>query len=255
MTVHDWSPMPDKSFHDFHQTWIVDLKGRLNERVLPKGYHARVEQHVGGTIPDVLALELPDRPRPPGAADRDFGRAVAVADAPPRVMIDTVMTPRSVRRRRTIAVRQSDDERLVAVVEVVSAGNKDRPDAVAAFVGKLGTLLRSGVHVVVLDLLPPTRHTPGGLHPAVADDLRVAAADADAQPPDRPIAFLAYAARDPQIGVYINYLRVGDRIPDMPLFLTPERYVNLPLAAAYKKSFRELAEPDQFLLTAGPAAG
>jgi hypothetical protein len=40
MPVHDWSRVSAGVFHDFHNTWIVELKNALNGGVLPCGYYA-----------------------------------------------------------------------------------------------------------------------------------------------------------------------------------------------------------------------
>ena len=40
----------------------------------------------------------------------------------------------------------------------------------------------------------------------------------------------AYAAGSEKVA-YVENLAVGDRLPDMPVFLTPEVYVNAPLRA------------------------
>ena len=36
---------------------------------------------------------------------------------------------------------------------------------------------------------------------------------------------------------FIEPVAVGDRLPDMPLFLEPERFVNVPLEATYQTAF------------------
>src|SRR5438105_7894620 len=57
MPIHDWSRVDANLFHDFHQTWTISIRNALNNGLLPKGYSALVEQHAGGLVPDVLALE------------------------------------------------------------------------------------------------------------------------------------------------------------------------------------------------------
>ncbi len=43
MPMHDWSEVDVDVFHDFHQSWIVELSRALNDR-LPKGYSALLER-------------------------------------------------------------------------------------------------------------------------------------------------------------------------------------------------------------------
>ena len=57
MPVHDWTRVSAGTFHDFHQTWLVEMKRALNSGILPPGFYALAEQIAGGLGPDVLALE------------------------------------------------------------------------------------------------------------------------------------------------------------------------------------------------------
>jgi hypothetical protein len=51
-------------FHDFHQTWSIQIKMALNAGILPKGIAALVEQRSGPKESDVLALvESHGKPR------------------------------------------------------------------------------------------------------------------------------------------------------------------------------------------------
>src|SRR5271169_6757622 len=65
MPTHDWTRVDANLFHDFHQTWTIAIRNALNGGLLPRGFSALVEQHAGGVVPDVLALQRrsqPDRP-------------------------------------------------------------------------------------------------------------------------------------------------------------------------------------------------
>src|SRR5271170_4843047 len=57
MPLHDWSRVPAGLFHDFHQTWSIQIKLALNAGLLPKGLSALVEQRSGPRESDVLAIE------------------------------------------------------------------------------------------------------------------------------------------------------------------------------------------------------
>ena len=63
MPLHDWSRIPAGLFHDFHQTWSIQIKLALNAGILPKGLSALVEQRSGSRESDVLAIESLGRPR------------------------------------------------------------------------------------------------------------------------------------------------------------------------------------------------
>ena len=114
-----------------------------------------------------------------------------------------------------------------------------------AYVGQAKAALNAGVHVVHLDLLPPTRFTPVGLGGAIW-----AAVDGEDYPfaPEKPLAADALQAGR-VMELFSNPLSVGDELPDVPLFLTPDLYIELPLAAAYADAFEESAPQDRQLLT------
>lgn len=59
MPIHDWTKVIAAVFHDFHQTWLVEIKRALNDGLLPSPYYALAEQVAGEYGPDVLALEGP----------------------------------------------------------------------------------------------------------------------------------------------------------------------------------------------------
>src|SRR5438270_11430377 len=58
MAVHDWTRVSDGTFHDFHYSWVLEVKRALKCGLLPKGYYVMAEQ-VGGDLgaPDVLTLK------------------------------------------------------------------------------------------------------------------------------------------------------------------------------------------------------
>lgn len=55
-----------------------------------------------------------------------------------------------------IAVHHVSDHRVVAVIGIVSPGNKIAPGPIRTFVEKASELLRNGVHLMVIDPFPPT---------------------------------------------------------------------------------------------------
>src|SRR5579883_36818 len=140
MTVHDWTRADGGLFHAFHSAWVIHLSEGLNAGILPDGYYARPEQHVGRAVaPDVLTLRSPGR-NGNGALPGPPAGAVAVADAPPRVRTTRRLRPGASPRQRMVVVRRTGSDDVVAVIEVVSPANKDRDEHVLAFVGKVGSL-------------------------------------------------------------------------------------------------------------------
>src|SRR5262245_47551423 len=129
MPIHDWSRVEANLFHDFHQTWTINIRNALNGGLLPPGYSALVEQHAGGVEPDVLTLES-RRPRRPARA----GGAVLTAPLPRGWQVQTAEGSLA-RRANRVAIRHSLG-RVVCILEIVSPGNKSSKAALARFVDK-----------------------------------------------------------------------------------------------------------------------
>ena len=239
MPVHDWKRVDPGIFHDFHTVWIGHLRSVLNSGLLPQGYYALAEQHAGRSIADVLTLHASPvdegpLPLPPATG------GIAVADAPPRVRRRQTVEQAALIRRRTLAVRHVSGHRLVALLEIVSPANKDRAAHVEDFAGKAVSALELGVHLLVVDLFPPGRHDPYGMHGSIRQRLEQSDEPYDL-PADEPLTLASYAA-GPQVDVYLEHVAVGAALPDMPLFLRPDRYINVPLEATYQAAYQGVPE-------------
>jgi hypothetical protein len=139
------------------------------------------------------------------------------------------------RLRKTITVRR--DDQLVALIELVSPGNKSGRHGIQAFVRKVVGAIERGVHVLVVDLFPPGPRDPSGMHPVIWSEFRD---DPYTPPPGRPLALASYEA-GALCRAYIQPVAVGELMPDMPLFLTPGASVNGPLEATYRAAFDGIA--------------
>lgn len=234
MPVHDWTPVKAGIFHDFHVTWVPEIKKALNGGLLPEGYYALAEQHANGSIADVLTLHasLASRePLPPLPATG----GTAVAEAPPKVRRKQVVEPAALARRRSLAIRHVSGHRLVALVEIVSPANKDRPRHVKEFADKAVSALHVGVHLLIVDLFPPGPHDPHGMYGAILEEMSDLERPED-PPPGQPLTLASYAA-GPQVDVYFEHLAAGAALPEMPLFLHADRYINVPLEPTYQAAY------------------
>lgn len=239
MPVHDWTRVDAGTFHAFHNSWNTHLMETLNSGVLPPDYYALSEQIASRMQTDVLTLHQPPRADQP--AHSTTTGTVAVADAPPaarlRLRPDPDRRPRHSRQRRprSVVVRHVTDHRVVALIEIVSPANKDRRDHVRDLAGKIVQCLESEIHVLLIDLLPAGRYDPHGIHGAVW-------AHYDTEPhtvtPDAPLTLAAYIGRPGDPEAFVEPMAVGQALVDMPLFLTSERYVNVPLEATYCLAYR-----------------
>jgi len=119
---------------------------------------------------------------------------------------------------------------LVAAVELVSPGNKDRAEYRRAFVQKCATYLRQGVGLIVVDIVT-TRL--GNLHAELAELIGAETAGRTAEPlyagAYRPVP----RSDIEQIDVWTKALAVGGPLPELPLGLDKALTVPLDLDSAY----------------------
>jgi hypothetical protein len=257
MPIHDWTCVGAGIFHDFHHEWISTVKRALNTGLLPPDYYALAEQITGGLGPDVLTLESV-RAVPPQAASEVTARSgtkhgvgIALATAPPKVRFTAAAeTERYARKRGRITIRHASSDQVVAVLEIVSPGNKTSRHALRSFVDKAVELLDAGVHLLVIDLFPPGPRDPQGIHGAIWSEIE----GSDFQlPPEQPLTVVAYSAGE-VMQAFIEPIAAGDALPDMPLFLQPDRYVPVPLEASYQAAFDAVPKRWQEALRPSPAS-
>ena len=233
MPLHDWTRVEAGTFHGFQVTWIAAIKAQLNAGLLPSGYYADAEQVVRPREADVLVLHEPASLFAPANGTGGVAMAQTEPQARLRVSMPRVKPPDQ--RQRRVVVRHVSGDRVVALVEIVSPSNKDRPDSVLDFAEKVAASLWNGVHVLVLDVFPPGRADPFGMPGAVTE---VHGEEPPEVPPGEPLTFASYAA-GPRVNAFIEFRSVGAELPTVPLFLTADRYVDVPLGPAYDRAWAE----------------
>jgi hypothetical protein len=235
MPLHDWTRVDAGIFHDFHLAWIAELRRALNGGLLPPGYYALAEPVAGSGNPDVLALREPSPGDRNGRHDptSDSG-GTALLTAPPQTrLVARADRENYTARQRQISIRHTSGDDVVALVEIVSAGNKSSTYAWDTFCDKLLGALRQGVHLLVLDLHPPTPRDASGLHGHLWEQLT---GDPVPLPPDADRTLAAYTAGAVKMA-FVEPTAVGQPLRAMPLYLTPEGYVEVPLEATYLAAY------------------
>jgi hypothetical protein len=236
MPIHDWTRVTAGTFHDFHQTWLVEIKRALNAGRLPPGFYALAEQVTFG-----LGTNLP---APEGLAAweaeaeilRSHGlhAAVGVAERPPAVRLHFKSeVDQYARKASAIAIRHSSNHRVVAIIEIVSPGNKSSRHALSKFISKAVEFLEAGVHLLVIDLLPPGTFDPRGLHAAIWEEYT---GEPFTPPTGQPLTLAAYIGGG-AFEAYVEPTAVGSLLIDMPLFLDPDTYVPTPLQLTYQSAW------------------
>lgn len=238
MPIHDWTRVTAGTFHAFHLAWIAEFQRALNGGVLPEGYYALAEQVSGPAIPDVLALHGGGVDAPINSNPWEDGPGAALAEAPPKVSLTVEGSEASLlaARRRRIAIRHATGDRIVAFIEIVSPGNLESRAASDAFLDKAAEALRQGVHLLLIELVPPTRVVPHGVCGMVFD---WAIGTPYKAPPARLLTLAAFASGE-AIKAYVEPTSVGQQLVAMPLFLDPAHYVEVPLEETYMAAYEAL---------------
>lgn len=202
MPIHDWTRVRSGTFHHFRFQWNVAITDRFNGGLLPQGYFAMLER--GDQLPDT-----------------DFDNSSE--------------QERYARKANRIAIHHGEGN-VVAVLEIVSPGKKDSRAAIRTFAEKVTDLLREGVNVLIVDLFPPGPHDSQGIHTFIWDEVPGYPFEL---PPGKPLTLASYQAEQTKTA-YVEPVAVGDRLPEMPLFLIDEWYVNVPLEETYQTTWNVL---------------
>jgi hypothetical protein len=250
MPIHDWTRVDPGIFHAFHHDWITEISRALNRSLLPAEYYALPEQLAGGLGPDVLTLRRSGNNGSSPTLEPPAG-GIVLAAAPPRVRIRMRSDANQyAAKAKAIAIRHVSNHQVVAMVEIVSPGNKNNQNGLNAFVRKAHEALAAGIHLLLVDLFPPSVRDPQGIHRAVwGDDC----GPDYALPEDKPFTCVSYVGGS-GAEAFVELVAVGDTLPDMPLFLTPEVYVSVPLEATYLSAWDGMPAYWREVLTAAPEA-
>ena len=163
---------------------------------------------------------------------------MAVATAPPSARVIARLERINYAKRADRIVIRHGRGKVVAIIELVSPGNKESRHALRTFVEKAADILTQGIHLLIVDLFPPTPRDPLGLHKAVWDEFADEPFDFL---PDRPFTVASYVGGDIPTA-YVESVGVGDPLPSMPVFLTAGTYVPCPLEATYMQAWAVFPE-------------
>lgn len=203
MPVHNWMLVEAGIFHAFHHRWISAISDALKQGILPSNYYALPEQHAAGFGPDVLTLQgaRGDQATVEGAdrgSSDTAGSAIALALPKLEMTAETDMEFYR-RKQNVLVVRHVSGDRVVAMIEIISPGNKS------------------------------TRHAFRSL-------IEKAAGEESDLPDGKPLTVAAYESTL-SVRAYVRHLAVGDLLPEMPLFLDANLCVMVPLEETYQLAF------------------
>ena len=227
------------AWQGFHGAWPTVIVMDLNRR-LPPRYLAEPRVQLGVSMEiDVSAYdeEMPAASAS-GSGAEERGDAVAAAVwAPPR---PTFTVAADLPDQDVYEVRVFDtwrDRRLVAAVEIVSPGNKDRPENRRAFVTKCAALLQQRVSVAIVNLVTTRRFN---LYGDLLDWIGRADPALAPEPPPLYASACRWTRRDEawHFESWAHPLALGQPLPTLPLWLADNFAVPLDLEASYEETCR-----------------
>jgi hypothetical protein len=219
----------ERNWEGFHGAWTFTIVETLN-KFLPARYFAEGQSHVGPHIEvDVANFERENEP-PPSASANGGGVAVKPWTAPAATLTMPATFPDEF-EVRVIDTRSGPT--LVAAIELISPGNKDRAETRRQFAGKCASYLAAGIGLVIVDIV--TDRT-ANLHDELIELLQHG--DAYRFPVPADLYSVAYRPRKlkdaaGQVEIWTFPLAFGEPLPVVPLALRGGLTLRLDLDATY----------------------
>jgi hypothetical protein len=236
---HFRSPVNDShSWDDVHGQWPGEIVRHLTT-ILPAGFRAGPKVHLGSAFEvDVSTYDLDSRD-PDAAVDSGAGGTGTLTALSPTLTVEADLSEQDEYEVRIYDVERG--RQLVAAIEIVSPWNKDRPDTREVFIGKAVSLLQQGVCVSLVDLV--------GIRQAnlYADLLRLLGRADPALAAATPCLYaVTLRSRKPPkrrqlLDAWFYPMIVGQPLPTLPIWLTPNLRVLLPLETSYEETCKILA--------------
>jgi hypothetical protein len=205
-----------RPWESFQTTFASALADALNHGVLPPGFLALEHVHAGPVVEIDVATFAESLPNTGGHGTLTLPRTVWTPATAPLVM------PASFPEECRVDVVTTEGGRsLVAALELVSPGNKDRESKRRLFAAKCASYLARGVGLVVLDLV--TTRT-ANLHNELVELMRLGS---DCLIPAAPHLYAAAyrplsEAGTGRIEVWPVPLSLGQPLPTVPLSLSAD---------------------------------
>jgi hypothetical protein len=240
---HFRPPLDDETSWDgLHGGWPMMIVASLS-RKLPPRYVAAPRVHPGGYVEiDVATYEKDEPASFVPEAGTDKGSVATAVWAPPRPTFRVSADPPDQDEYEVRVYDLKRNRRLVAAIEIVSPGNKDRPEYRRAFVAKCAALLQQRVSVAIVDLVTTRR---SNLYGELLD--LIGQTDPFLAPEPAPLYAVAcrQTRRDDSwhFEAWFDALALGQPLPTLPLWLADDLAAPLELEATYEETCRILRIP------------
>ncbi len=225
---HFHPPVSDRrSWEGFHGMWAAALVEKLNRDVLGDEFYADMQVHIGSQVEvDVATFEQGSGP--PG----ETATLVQPWAPPATSLVLPTVFPDEIEVQ---VFATTTGATLVGAIELVSPGNKDRPDVRRAFAAKCLSYLARGIGVIVVDIVT---NRLANLHNELMAELGQGPPFTMA--PRTTTYAVAYrparrTAGD-QIEIWAHPLTLGQSLPELPLALRNAGVVPVHLEETYTEA-------------------
>jgi hypothetical protein len=233
---HFHSPVNDKHHWDaVHCGWPMEIVRTLYD-LLPPGFVAEPRVYHGAPFEvDIAMLDASDRD---SNFDIGMGSTATLTAATPTF---TAITDLDTLDEFEVRIYDTNRERtLVAAIEIVSPSNKDRPETRDQFTGKLAALLREDVCVTVIDIVTIRRANLYAEFLARINERDPALGEAPPMLYAVTLRGRKERKKRPRLDAWFFPLTIGQQLPVVPIWLTADERIELPLEPSYQETCRLL---------------
>jgi hypothetical protein len=233
-----------RHWESFHSRWASAIADYLDGEVLPEGYFAEVQVHVGNRVEvDIAAFEGQTGPLQTSSGPSPQSTQTSVARAavwsPPAPQMTW---PAHFPDRVEVLVFHADaGPTLVSAVELVSPRNKDRPQSRRDFAIKCASALKQGVGLLIVDVVTNRR---ANLHNELGTLLEMPAESLMDDVPQYAVSYQPVQQEGrSEIRIWHEGLSLGQPLPELPLPLDKGQCVPLDLEATYEQTCLKMRLP------------
>lgn len=225
-----------RRWEGFHGLWAAALVEKLNQDILADEYFADMQVHIGSQVEvDVATLEESGASIGKRSGATATGAVAASVWAPPATtLVMPALFPDDIEVQVFATVAGAT---LVAAIELVSPGNKDRPETCRAFAAKCVAYLTRGIGLIVVDIVT---NRLANLHNEVVS--LMGHGEPFLMEPAAALYAVAYRpsrqTSGDQIELWPVPLAVGQPLPVLPLALRNAGVVPVDFEATYREACR-----------------
>jgi hypothetical protein len=221
-----------RHWESFHARWAAAIADVLNDELLPAEYFAEVQVHIGSRVEvDVgtFTYESADIEQAPSSSMVTATLTARPWAPPAPAMKMPAVFPDSM---EVLIFSTEAGPTLVAAIELISPGNKDRQEHRRAFAAKCSSYVQQGIGLMLIDIVT---NRQANLHNELVYMLN---AGEQCLLPSEQLYATAYRpmrrADAEEIEVWLATLAVGQPLPLLPLPLDKAIFMPLDLGATYR---------------------